>query len=855
MAFSKNAEAFPGLERWSAEVACRAASRPKRKKGTKGKGGDAGVTKEGVEKAASWALLAFNDVAQEQKLRDFIANEMHQIHHAPAMDGPSKPGRKKGHYEGDETTKGEKLMLLAADAFMEAGGLGSLFSQAPQKKLPPKPLPMKQASNGLRHLTHQEMTTLKCQEFNQDQCEQRFRKSFTQYPLKVVRGMDYMYNLHQAKAVKRQGDVEGDDDDPDEEAHEASARRQEIEEKLRKSTFFRDMERQKKGIIQKLAKVSRIRRECCGQVIFRQGDQAAGAYLLCSGQAAVLVQKASKVETPRPKLQDLKNLPTLTQARLEAQKAAEVRPDAWGDRSPTSPMSSQAQEVLSRPELARGRGSQSGSTPSGMAAKVREKIQKKQKILLRDVSREEATSTQAVYATVEGTNSFNEESKLGAQVNVIEAGSVFGEVALLSDAPRSASIKCLEDCELVAVKAATFRKVLAEFMDVARATGILQSVEIFNKLEERTPGIIHTLAKSAEFTSEVKGQVIFRQGDPGKSCFMLVKGQVTVHVRKGAKGYNQPPTPRSGGGELPTLTEWRRTGLEAFDAASRQEQSFRTTEGFSSFSKESDYGDMVNWLRVGTLFGELALQNTEPRNATIMCSQDCELLRLRKEDYLSAIQGSKQKIYFFDRFLLPFRENADKRAQGAMTQHPSLLFADEIFRDGQTITTQGVIAEPKIFVLGASARAEFCRYQNSGDNPAYFLSKRPQSAPNQKANRCRALLRDDLERCRHDQELRHCAAVFPTEEEMEVCHVLKEGGIFGTLAAVANVGPEPFSIVARCPDESCTIYTLDGAGMQKIHPKLLEALRDLIAEDNALRTRRLQKDPLIQMVERKNFHF
>eukprot|EP00913_Durusdinium_trenchii_P014975 g14046.t2 len=387
------------------------------------------VVPTGVEKAASWALLAFNDVAQEQKLRDFIANEMHQIHHAPAMDGPSKPGRKKGHYEGDETTKGEKLMLLAADAFMEAGGLGSLFSQAPQKKLPPKPLPMKQASNGLRHLTHQEglpelpcasagqsnrleMTTLKCQEFNQDQCEQRFRKSFTQYPLKVVRGMDYMYNLHQAKAVKRQGD----DDDPDEEAHEASARRQEIEEKLRKSTFFRDMERQKKGIIQKLAKVSRIRRECCGQVIFRQGDQAAGVYLLCSGQAAVLVQKASKVETPRPKLQDLKNLPTLTQARLEAQKAAEVRPDAWGDRSPTSPMSSQAQEVLSRQDLARGRGSQSGkgpqSTPSGMAAKVREKIQKKQKILLRDVSREEATSTQAVYATVEGTNSFNEEPSL-----------------------------------------------------------------------------------------------------------------------------------------------------------------------------------------------------------------------------------------------------------------------------------------------------------------------------------------------------------------------------------------------------------------------------------------------------------
>ncbi|CAL1168551.1 unnamed protein product [Cladocopium goreaui] len=169
--------------------------------------------------------------------------------------------------------------------------------------------------------------------------------------------------------------------------------------------------------------------------------------------------------------------------------------------------------------------------------------------------------------------------------------------------------KCLEDCEFVAVKASTFRKAgpLGYFTNDGF---FFADLTIPWDGTSRLP----RLAKTAEFSKEAKGQVIFRQGDPGKGCFMLVKGQVTVHVRKGAKGHRWPPTPRMAGGDMPTLTEWRRSGLEAFDDASRreelkygrpprEEQSFRTTEGFSTFGKESNYGDMVKWLREGTLFG------------------------------------------------------------------------------------------------------------------------------------------------------------------------------------------------------------------------------------------------------------
>ena len=45
--------------------------------------------------------------------------------------------------------------------------------------------------------------------------------------------------------------------------------------------------------------------------------------------------------------------------------------------------------------------------------------------------------------------------------------------------------------------------------------------------------------------------------------------------------------------------------------------------------------------------------------------------------------------------------------------------------------------------------------------------------------------------------------------------------------------------VARCPGETCTIYTLSGEGLQKIHPRLLELLGGpfiaLLLDSRALR--------------------
>ncbi|OLP96213.1 hypothetical protein AK812_SmicGene21567 [Symbiodinium microadriaticum] len=211
-------------------------------------------------------------------------------------------------------------------------------------------------------------------------------------------------------------------------------------------------------------------------------------------------------------------------------------------------------------------------------------------------------------------------------------------------------------------------------------------------------------------------------------------------------------------------------------------QSFRTTEGYSTFSKESHLGPLLTSLHDGSLFGELALQNTEPRRASVVCLEDCELLRLRKEDFLAAIRDRKDQIYFFHQHVPSFKEYADKRAQGALTDHPSLAFASETFKNGQTVTSEGVFAIAKIYVLGPGANVDFCRYREPRANPAYVLSRRPRSAPKSKAKAVSSSLSnfastgtDVSAKNKYGQRLLHHAALDGSAKTAQHLHPAESG--------------------------------------------------------------------------------
>ena len=87
-----------------------------------------------------------------------------------------------------------------------------------------------------------------------------------------------------------------------------------------------------------------------------------------------------------------------------------------------------------------------------------------------------------------------------------EAGAFFGEMSLLDDEPRSATVRALTDTRILALSRADFRNVLRRSSDVAMAvvqeltrrlrdTGEQASSLSFQRVTQRTQGLLQRLAK------------------------------------------------------------------------------------------------------------------------------------------------------------------------------------------------------------------------------------------------------------------------------------------------------------------------------------------------------------------------
>ncbi|KAJ3120163.1 hypothetical protein HK098_004813 [Nowakowskiella sp. JEL0407] len=144
-------------------------------------------------------------------------------------------------------------------------------------------------------------------------------------------------------------------------------------------------------------------------------------------------------------------------------------------------------------------------------------------------------------------------------------GGSFGELALMYNAPRAATVVCTNDAILWALDRVTFRRILMENTSRKRRMyeAFLEEVPILVSLE---PYERHKIADALESISFNDGDVIIRQGDRGENFYILESGEVQV--------------------------------------------SQTDENGVEHKSPET--------LKKGTYFGELALITNEPRRATIV---------------------------------------------------------------------------------------------------------------------------------------------------------------------------------------------------------------------------------------------
>uniref|UniRef100_A0A7S3CLM3 Cyclic nucleotide-binding domain-containing protein n=1 Tax=Strombidium rassoulzadegani TaxID=1082188 RepID=A0A7S3CLM3_9SPIT len=168
-----------------------------------------------------------------------------------------------------------------------------------------------------------------------------------------------------------------------------------------------------------------------------------------------------------------------------------------------------------------------------------------------------------------------------------KAGDVFGELALLYNAPRAATIQAVSDAHLWVLDRNTFNNIVKEASQNKRQKyeQFLSTVTILKSMDhyERSK-----MADAIKESKVKKGEVVIKQGDLGETFYILVEGEATANLN---------------------------------DNPDKAVMSY----------KSGDY------------FGELALLRGEPRAANVIAETDCKLISLDRKSF-KRLLGPLDKI-------------------------------------------------------------------------------------------------------------------------------------------------------------------------------------------------------------------
>ena len=114
-------------------------------------------------------------------------------------------------------------------------------------------------------------------------------------------------------------------------------------------------------------------------------------------------------------------------------------------------------------------------------------------------------------------------------VHQYKAGSYFGELALLYDQPRAATVRATAKCKLWVMDRTVYNAIYHQEMRDMRAAKmtLIKSMPIFKPLSEQLQG---TLADVLKLCEQPASKALFYKGDEGDLFYVIQEGAVEITI-------------------------------------------------------------------------------------------------------------------------------------------------------------------------------------------------------------------------------------------------------------------------------------------------------------------------------------
>eukprot|EP00440_Ansanella_granifera_P042522 gb/GFBE01046095.1/.p1 GENE.gb/GFBE01046095.1/~~gb/GFBE01046095.1/.p1 ORF type:complete len:506 (+),score=111.03 gb/GFBE01046095.1/:1-1518(+) len=362
----------------------------------------------------------------------------------------------------------------------------------------------------------------------------------------------------------------------------------------------------------------------------------------------------------------------------------------------------------------------------------------------------------------------------------------------------------------------------AEETEAASLSRTLSAFKIFKDLD---PAVLSTLPEVVTSIFCKAGTVLFRQGDPPGSCYVIISGMVGIYAMSEEEIANESQSQKA-----------HRLAATSDGSLLDFLPGHKTVDGFSRYHEDSSLGNRVAKLGPSNIAGELALMNDQPRSASVQCMQDCEFLVIRRVDFDNVlkeemVKKGDEKLRFLMEHLPGMAEVAVPKPGGK--PHASYVFRRAKCQRGHTFLVQGTTAEPHIWAVFKGSvefrRAETLRGAN-GEMSMPSLLPGKSLSPLRKKGLKKTSSAPRLHGIGRDGNVAAEANDADPNGVMSRRGVLVAGGVFGSLPIPA---PEPFTVRVTSP--ICEVFYISAADYSKIPRKLLDTLQEYVASSTVWR--------------------